>query len=51
MATFLPYNDAARLPIGAYPAIQRWSEQLEKLDAWREPFKGLAAPEMPPLPG
>lgn len=50
MATFLPYNDAARLPIGEYPAIQRWSEQLEKLDAWREPFKGLAAPEMPPLP-
>ncbi|MBZ7922221.1 glutathione S-transferase family protein [Ensifer sp. 2YAB10] len=50
MATFLPYNDAARLPVEDYPALRRWSRQLEEIDAWRDPFRGLTAPEMPPLP-
>lgn len=50
MATFLPYNDAARLPVDDYPALKRWSGQLEKIEAWRDPFRGLAAPELPPLP-
>lgn len=51
MATFLPFNDIARLPLHEYPALQRWNEQLEGIDAWREPFKGLTAPDLPPLPG
>ncbi|MEI3855486.1 MULTISPECIES: glutathione S-transferase family protein [Ensifer] len=51
MATFLPYNDAARLPIGDYPALRRWAEQLEGIDAWRDPFRGLVAPALPPIPG
>ncbi|KSV75117.1 hypothetical protein N183_22540 [Sinorhizobium sp. Sb3] len=51
MATFLPYNDAARLPIGDYPALKRWVEQLEEIEAWRDPFRGLVAPELPPIPG
>lgn len=51
MATFLPYNDAARLPLADYPALARWVEQLEEIDAWRDPFRGLDAPEMPSLPG
>lgn len=50
MATFLPYNDAARLPIADYPALARWAGQLDEIEAWRDPFVGLAAPEMPPLP-
>lgn len=51
MATFLPFNDAARLPIGDYPALMRWSRRLEEIEAWRDPFHGLVAPELPPLPG
>ncbi len=50
MATFLPFNDAARLPVSDYPAIQRWSDRLNEIDAWRDPFDGLDAPPMPPLP-
>ncbi|HEV7309655.1 glutathione S-transferase family protein [Ensifer sp.] len=51
MATFLPYNDAARLPIADYPALKRWAEQLEGINAWRDPFEGLTAPALPPIPG
>lgn len=51
MATFLPFNDAARLPLGDYPRIKRWNERLEDIDAWRDPFQGLVAPDLPPLPG
>src|SRR6185312_1935897 len=39
MATFLPFNDVARLPLDDYPSIGRWYHQLEELDAWRYPFK------------
>ena len=51
MATFLPFNDAARLPLDDYPGIKRWNERLEDMDAWRDPFQGLVAPDPPPLPG
>ena len=51
MATFLPFNDAARLPLDDYPSLKRWNEELDKIDAWRDPFQGLAAPDLPPLPG
>ncbi|UNK56219.1 glutathione S-transferase family protein [Pseudoxanthomonas daejeonensis] len=50
MATFLPCNDAARLPLHEYPALQRWYGRLEALAAWRDPFQGLLAPELPPIP-
>ncbi len=50
MATFLPFNDAARLPIDRYPAIKRWADRLDKIDAWRDPFSGLEAPDLPPIP-
>ena len=49
MASFLPFNDAARLPLGDYPNICRWSDRLEEIDAWRDPFRGLDAPELPPI--
>jgi glutathione S-transferase len=51
MATLLPFNDVARLPLDDYPAIGRWYRQLEEIDAWRDPFEGLSAPELPPVPG
>ncbi len=50
MATFLPFNDAARLPIADYPAIERWYKNIEAIDAWRDPFAGIQAPELPALP-
>lgn len=49
MATFLPFNDVAGLPLDDYPSVARWYRQLEEIDAWRDPFKGLDAPELPPV--
>jgi glutathione S-transferase len=48
MATFLPFNDVADLPIGQYPAICRWYEGLCAIEAWCDPFEGIDAPELPP---
>ena len=50
MATFLPFNDVARLPVADYPAIARWAERLERIRAWSDPFAGLDAPCLPPIP-
>lgn len=50
MATFLPFNDAARLPVARYPSIDRWNRQLDAIDAWRDPFQGLDAPPLPQVP-
>src|SRR5690349_7438298 len=33
MATFLPFNDVAGLPLADYPAIRRWYGRLEAIDA------------------
>ncbi|MEZ2329234.1 glutathione S-transferase family protein [Mesorhizobium sp. RCC_202] len=49
MATFLPFNDAAGLPLDDYPSIRRWYGRLEAIDAWRDPFQGLEAPQLPPV--
>ncbi|WP_095091604.1 glutathione S-transferase family protein [Mesorhizobium sophorae] len=51
MATFLPFNEAARLPLDDYPSVGRWYRRLEEIEAWRDPFKGLDAPELPPVRG
>lgn len=50
MATFLPFNDIAGLPLGDYPSIARWYRRIEAFDAWRDPFEGLDAPDLPPIP-
>ena len=34
----LPYAEAARIPLGEFPAIARWHDRLNALSAWREPF-------------
>jgi glutathione S-transferase len=49
MASFLPFNDVARLPLEDYPVVSRWYRQLEALESWRDPFRGLDAPELPPV--
>jgi glutathione S-transferase len=49
MATFLPFNDVGRLPLGDYPVLAGWYRRLEGIEAWRDPFNGLDAPELPPV--
>lgn len=50
MASFLPFNDVAGLPLTDYPAVAAWYGRLEALPAWADPFAGLSAPELPPAP-
>jgi len=50
MAAFLPFNDVAGLPLGDYPALISWYRRLEAIEAWRDPFKGLDAPPLAPVP-
>jgi glutathione S-transferase len=50
MATYLPFTHAARLPLSEYPAIHGWYGRLEEIEAWRDPFRGLEAPPLPPVP-
>ena len=49
MATFLPFNDVAGLPLDDYPSVLSWYRRLEAIDAWRDPFDGLDAPLLPPV--
>jgi len=49
MATFLPFNDVARLPLADYPCVAAWHARLMALPAWADPFAGLSAPELPPV--
>ncbi len=51
MATFLPFNDVAGLPLDGLAAVRRWYARIEELPAWRDPFEGLSAPDLPALPG
>ena len=38
VAVALPYAEPARIPLHDFPAIARWHDRLNELDAWREPF-------------
>lgn len=42
VATPLPFADGAGLPLSEFPNIKRWNDQLLEIDAWRDPFNGLA---------
>lgn len=50
MATFLPFNDVARLPLQEFPELTRWSTQLDAFKSWADPFDGLDAPALPSIP-
>lgn len=50
MASFLPFNDVAGLPLSDYPAVLAWYQRLEALPAWSDPFDGLDAPQLPKAP-
>ncbi|SFK74073.1 glutathione S-transferase family protein [Rhodanobacter glycinis] len=43
VAVTLPYAERAHIPLAEFPAIERWHERLNELDAWREPFPELVA--------
>lgn len=49
MATFLPFDDMARLPLDGYSAIRRWNARLDEIPAWHRPFEGLSAPDLPAI--
>lgn len=38
VAIALPYAETASMPLAEFPEIARWHDQLNRLDAWREPF-------------
>lgn len=50
MATFLPFNDVMHLPLQDYPALNAWNDRLLQIPAWADPFDGLDAPQLPPIP-
>lgn len=41
VATCFPFARAAGLPVAEYPQAQRLADQLNQLDAWRDPFAAL----------
>ena len=47
MASVLPFADLAGLPLPGYPYLAAWYERLCQFEAWRDPFAGLEAPELP----
>lgn len=49
MASFLPYNDVAKLPLENYLALSQWYERILELNGWLDPFDGLVAPDLPPI--
>ena len=42
VATCFPFAEAAGLPIADFLQVQRLADQLNQIDAWRDPFAGLA---------
>jgi glutathione S-transferase len=50
VASVLPFADLAGLPLRDYPHVAAWHARLWQLDAWRDPFAGLEAPELPEVP-
>jgi len=42
VAGFLPYAERAHIPLDEFPAVRRWHDRLNEIDAWREPFPALA---------
>ena len=45
VAATLPYAERARIPLHEFPAVERWHDRLNELEAWREPFPAPAIAE------
>lgn len=42
VASSLPYAERGLIPLEPYRHIRAWHERLNQIDAWRDPFAGLA---------
>ena len=42
VASSLPFAEGAGLPLAEFANMQRWHDRLWQIEAWREPFQGLA---------
>ncbi|RQH03830.1 glutathione S-transferase family protein [Paraburkholderia dinghuensis] len=49
VACVLPFAELAGLPLADFPRVEAWHARLMKIPAWRDPFAGLDAPELPPV--
>jgi len=49
MASFLPFNEAARLPLEDFTNVQAWYDRLCDIPAWANPFEGMDVPELPAI--
>jgi glutathione S-transferase len=38
VAVTLPYAARAAMPLDEFPAVRRWHDRLNEIEAWREPF-------------
>ena len=48
-ACVLPYAGIAGLTLDGFPNVAAWNRRLNAIAAWRDPFEGLSAPELPPV--
>jgi glutathione S-transferase len=51
VACVLPFAELAGLPLADFPRVEAWHARLMKIPAWRDPFAGLDAPELPRVRG
>ena len=49
MACVLPSAELAGLPLDQYANVSAWHARLWAIGAWRDPFAGLDAPDLPPV--
>lgn len=42
VASALPFAERGLIPVGDYRHITAWHERLNQIEAWREPFAGIA---------
>jgi glutathione S-transferase len=49
VACVLPFAALAGLPLADFPRVEAWHARLMEIPAWRDPFAGLDAPELPPI--
>lgn len=43
VAVTLPDAERARIPLDEFPAVRRWHDRLNEMEAWREPFPVTSA--------
>jgi glutathione S-transferase len=49
VACVLPFAELAGLPLADFSRVAAWHARLMEIPAWKDPFAGLDAPELPPV--